>query len=243
MRDLSSFVSGGVKTLFRTDKAVSRPYGIPLPLAVWYDAADTSTITVNGSLIAQWNDKSGNGRHANVGASFQPNYGARTLKGITVPDWPNGQKWLDSSWPTQNRETTYFIVGRIDALKNYQAVVGNAGSGGTQIVFNSSGQLAVRQDGGSVLATNTSVATNTSTTYIACVKFGASNITLRLQGTEAVVGNSTTFNNATHRLGGDDALTSTSRYDGAFAEFMIYGFELTAGQIVSVENYLSEKWL
>ncbi|MFM5944980.1 MAG: hypothetical protein ACKO9G_16710, partial [Dolichospermum sp.] len=31
---------------------------------LWLDAADSSTITLNGSTVSQWNDKSGNGRNA-----------------------------------------------------------------------------------------------------------------------------------------------------------------------------------
>ena len=44
-----------------------------LTSAVWFDAADTTTITLNGSNVSQWNDKSGNNRHATQGtAANQP---------------------------------------------------------------------------------------------------------------------------------------------------------------------------
>jgi hypothetical protein len=33
-------------------------------LALWHDALDASTLLLNGSAVAQWNDKSGNGRNA-----------------------------------------------------------------------------------------------------------------------------------------------------------------------------------
>lgn len=43
--------------------------------ALWLDAADASTITLNGSTVSQWNDKSGRGNHvSNATASFQPTY-------------------------------------------------------------------------------------------------------------------------------------------------------------------------
>jgi hypothetical protein len=43
--------------------------------AVWLDAADASTITLNGSTVSQWADKSGNGKHAaQATASLQPQY-------------------------------------------------------------------------------------------------------------------------------------------------------------------------
>ena len=35
--------------------------------SLWLDAADTNSITLNGSNVSQWNDKSGNVRHM-----FQP---------------------------------------------------------------------------------------------------------------------------------------------------------------------------
>jgi hypothetical protein len=46
---------------------------------VWYDAADSATITLNGSTVSQWSDKSGNGFHAvQATAAAQPTYNATT---------------------------------------------------------------------------------------------------------------------------------------------------------------------
>lgn len=43
----------------------ARPLWTParLSTALWLDAADASTITLNGSTVSQWKDKSGNGRN------------------------------------------------------------------------------------------------------------------------------------------------------------------------------------
>jgi len=44
-------------------------------LALWLDADDASTITLNGSNVSQWSDKSGKGKHAvQATASLQPQY-------------------------------------------------------------------------------------------------------------------------------------------------------------------------
>jgi len=44
-------------------------------LALWLDAADASTITLNGSNVSQWNDKSGNGKNAiQPAGANQPTY-------------------------------------------------------------------------------------------------------------------------------------------------------------------------
>lgn len=56
------------------------PAALGPALALWLDAADASTITLNGSTVSQWNDKSGNARHASQAtAANQP---TRTLNGL-----------------------------------------------------------------------------------------------------------------------------------------------------------------
>lgn len=48
-----------------------------LQTALWLDAADASTVTLNGSTVSQWSDKSGNGRNATQStAASQPAYAA-----------------------------------------------------------------------------------------------------------------------------------------------------------------------
>jgi hypothetical protein len=50
--------------------------------ALWLDAEDASTITLNGSTVSQWNDKSGNGRNATQAtAAAQPTYVASSIGG------------------------------------------------------------------------------------------------------------------------------------------------------------------
>lgn len=51
------------------------PSELGASLALWLDADDASTITLNGSTVSQWDDKSGNDRHASQGtAADQPAY-------------------------------------------------------------------------------------------------------------------------------------------------------------------------
>ena len=56
-------------------------------LAMWLDASDSSTITLNGSTVSQWSDKSGRGNNASQGtASSQPTY--------TATGWVNNRPAL-----------------------------------------------------------------------------------------------------------------------------------------------------
>ena len=58
------------------------PDALSADLALWLDADDASTITLNGSTVSQWDDKSGNTRHASQAtASLQPTYLATGFNG------------------------------------------------------------------------------------------------------------------------------------------------------------------
>lgn len=64
-----------------------------IPTALWLDAADASTITLNNLTVSQWNDKSGNARHVSQAtAANQPVWGVgRNLllwsEDLTNPVW------------------------------------------------------------------------------------------------------------------------------------------------------------
>ena len=74
-----------------------QPLDLP-NLAVWFDAADTSTITASGGFVSQWNDKSGNGRNASQGtASLQPETGIDTQNGLNVITFRTLQRRLDTA--------------------------------------------------------------------------------------------------------------------------------------------------
>ena len=58
------------------------PTGIP-GLALWLDASDTATITLDGSNnVSQWNDKSGNGKHATQATTLNRPSGTATISGL-----------------------------------------------------------------------------------------------------------------------------------------------------------------
>ena len=63
-------------------KQLWTPAALGSSLALWLDADDFSTITLNGSTVSQWRDKSGNGCHASQGTPVnQPTYTVNGLNG------------------------------------------------------------------------------------------------------------------------------------------------------------------
>ena len=62
--------------------ALSYPFSNPATISgcqFWYDANDTSTMTLSGSNVTQWNDKSGNGRNAVLYNTSYATYSATGL--------------------------------------------------------------------------------------------------------------------------------------------------------------------
>jgi hypothetical protein len=101
-------------TLFGKPK-LWRPDELGADLALWLDAEDTSTITLNGSTVSQWDDKSGNGRNASQAtASFQPTYLATGFNGKPTLQQTDGNDFLEFGVTSLGRNVsgmTCAIVG------------------------------------------------------------------------------------------------------------------------------------
>ena len=66
--------------------------------ALWLDAADTSTITQSLGDVSQWDDKSGNNRHAvQATGTAQPSATANTINSKTVITFDGSNDFMDVS--------------------------------------------------------------------------------------------------------------------------------------------------
>ena len=75
----------GASEVYSSGAAAWTPADLGASLALWLDADDASTITINGSTVSKWDDKSGNARHVSQAtAANQPNYTASGLNGKQV---------------------------------------------------------------------------------------------------------------------------------------------------------------
>lgn len=107
--------------------------------ALWLDAADASTITLNGGNVSQWNDKSGNGRHATQAtAANQPTYSATNFPG-SLPGllFDGSNDVMDVSTTAMQNQThgVYWVWSRSgagsvgDTYKPSISVLASAGQG------------------------------------------------------------------------------------------------------------------
>jgi hypothetical protein len=121
-------------------------------LAMWLDAADESTITLNGSTVSQWNDKSGNGRNASQAtAALQPTYTTNGLNGKPVISFDGVDDELITI-PFALGETAAMVAQRsnIDQPVIEAPIASNRGFWGSYSGFTTHLNYAV--DGGSLLA-------------------------------------------------------------------------------------------
>lgn len=90
-----------------------RPSYISTGLDLWLDASDSSTITLNGSTVSQWSDKSGNNRHfTQPTAANQPGYLTDGLNGCPILTFDGVNDFLDGGniLPATNGITTFLMV-------------------------------------------------------------------------------------------------------------------------------------
>ena len=113
-----------------------RPSNIGSSLALWLDAEDAASITLNGSTVSQWADKSGNGRHATQAtAANQPAYSATGLNGKPNLSF-DGADFMSGLWSatTASRATiavvgTYASSASTQTMASIGSAAGNSGLG------------------------------------------------------------------------------------------------------------------
>lgn len=87
--------------------------------ALWLDAADTSTITLNGSTVSQWDDKSGNARNATQAtAANQPTYNATGILGKPSLSFDGADDSLGiSAWSSSPPYAVFVVLKKNNAAQ------------------------------------------------------------------------------------------------------------------------------
>ena len=210
-------------------------------LELWLDADDASTITLNGSNVAQWNDKSGNGRNASqTTATSQP----------TNPIDINNRRVIqfdgsDDFFSVDEFETsaTVFIVGNKGQATYPQLSGADPGSfiptwnvNGDRLEYRSvSTQTILTQSGGG----------STAEYAFGCVRLDIANNEAKLNINGGTV---TTFSQPLSptdlRINtiGRDFAGAQQVTDGAVAEIITLSDLVTTEDRQNVEGYLAWKW-
>ena len=99
--------------------------------SLWYDAADTTTITLNGPTVSQWNDKSGGAKHATQGtAGSQPTYLTADQNGLNVLSFDGGDT-LDHTYANSVTNISILIVISLNSQSGFRGVFSTNGQSST----------------------------------------------------------------------------------------------------------------
>lgn len=226
---------------FRPGPVFTRPF-LPIDidgLALWLDAADSSTITTSGSSVTQWNDKSGNGRNVTQTTTSptdrRPTYsnGVLNFNGSNFLSGTNTFSVLNSG--------TLFAVARhsstrgraIDIRNNTMSLGIEFGTTPDLFFHNSFGQWIQSFTNGT---NNLQIMVNTRNGSSApqYARNGGSLISFTTSQTAAA-------NSGSQYVVGYDP-TGTSFMNGIVCEIIYYDSYLTTAQRQQIEGYLAAKW-
>jgi len=242
------------------DRAAIDPRDIS-GLSVWYDASDWSTITLNGSAVSQWGDKSGNGLHASQStANNQPTYAANRRNGLAVVTFDGvndslvtssfADGWTAfTSFSVFNATTSIGIGLQIlwtRSTDRQRAVVIQASSGAS-VPFSIRGHL--NSAGGSDYDTAAFGVFNSfyymtnrwdGTTFSKPTAFTAR--TNKTDRANTQTGGFTASNVANTVLRIGNRSDGTRGFIGHIGELLVYSAALSAADRDKVEDYLKTKW-
>jgi hypothetical protein len=235
---------------------------------LWLDASDTATISLSGSAVTQWNDKSGNTRNfAQSTAGNRPASGTRTQNSLNLIDFDGTDDRLVSSsatstWTFLSDGTEYTVFfALVKDADNYRDVMGNQGntSSNTGVVFSEANTLRINHiitrgvSGTGVLDNISSNNTVSGFHYWSNQAkpndgTAANRSVMKYKGGADIKNNSLTasVNTGTPTfdltIGDSKANTTNLPFDGAVGEIIIYNSYLSAGNLSTVNSYLATKW-
>ena len=225
-------------------------------LQLWLDAADASTVTTVSGAASQWNDKSGNARHATQGtANNRPAYnGVIGGKAALTFDGTNDAMATGLESASLTGYATLFCVCRpnfADAtaaslrapLYGRDSTTSNAyglnllNTSGTLTLNTQWRGIGFNQSGGPTVTLGIDaimVGGITATQYVRRVSGVAANLaTTPTAGTNSAAGN---FLNV-----GQDP-TQLRWWNGPIGEVLVYNRDLSLTEIQTIERYLTTKW-
>lgn len=228
-----------------------------IPLEIWYDAMDGSTIQPHpndGASITQWNDKSQIAHNANSsGASEKPTYLTTGFYGThPVVDFDGVSNCMTvnplNAIEAATQATIYLLV-KLDNLVDTATVITTT-QGDFRLHYDGFGWL-VEMDTGNMYATTTYTAT-TNVMLITLMYDGSqptddTRLSLwidraqqELTFTGSVPPTTVASNNNTLFIGCDP--DGSNSMDGYVAEILYYNRTLTPEEMFNVDDYLQNKW-
>ena len=216
---------------------------------LWLDGADTSSMTLSGSSVTQWNDKSGNGRNltavsgyanATVSSAFQ--------NGLNVFNFSGNGLYRTVANSAVYPQDVYIIV----ALKSLTAQSDVLAMGPTDadnfnsLIF-SEGTQSRWKNGSSNGVRNVFSTTDETSTGFLLIQWSIANnnYLLRRNGTLLAQSSSFTYSlpgGSIFQVGFRHTNITAANFSGYIGEIVVFNNQLGDTQRQQVEGYLAHKW-
>lgn len=221
-------------------------------VALWLDALDTSTITISGSNLTQWRDKSSSARALTPISSTAFQY-VNTFNGSLPAVFRNGVSstdriaQIDSGFTLNNPATIFAVFQNTDSVATVRAVFWATQGGNQTYLYAFNNNLIISSGAGSTFS-GTGLSANTN--QIITMATGASSTVLYqnggVNGAGSTVSPSSTVNisgaTITGNLGIGGLGGNNFSWFGFFSEFIIVNAALSTAQRQQIEGYLAWKW-
>jgi hypothetical protein len=214
---------------------------------LWYDASDLSSLTVSGTDLTQWGDKSGNGYHLtkDQNANSDAQSGTATLRGRNVIEFDSGNCLTNKNWSYDQNTAPIFIAlvtkAYIDAGQDF--LLHHTDSTSKRQAMRRTTANSLQWLGSDTDATSRNLSVSgypEGDDNIIILKIGASSSYLKLlngSGDQFTSGN--TGNNPLAHISVGANEFELSQLVGYFAEIVYFKAD---SDVLKVEGYLAHKW-
>lgn len=218
----------------------------PLTLnpGLWLDAADSETITLNGSTVSQWADKSGLNRHATQGTTAaQPAYAATGIngKGVLTFDGSDDLFSVDLDFLAGVSHSAFIVTNPTIFSNIYGAANGSQAANSLHVGFNGNNYRMNfwANDFTPLRSANYVAGQANIVNYIWTTGTGKQILANgKSEGTNTNAGDIGTMSGG-GRIG---RVTGHPFFGGDIAEIIIIPGAVTAQSRLEIEGYLAHKW-
>ncbi len=225
--------------------------------ALWLDAADASTITQSGGAVSQWNDKSGNNRHATATSTARPTFGATAFNskpGLTFNGTANVLRADALATIAQGNDSPFSTVAVFNASSGstFRNIAGFGSSAGTEYfhpfqIDNNNNLLQSRRTTNSpLIQKNITGSSGISSNIIVGFTFSGTTGFIYKNGTQDATGDLDvdTFGSSPNQfaIGALPRDTVSGFLAFTLAELVITTGVLSTTNRQKLEGYLAHKW-
>ncbi len=232
-------------------------FGQPVPgYSLWLDASDSATVSLSGSNVTAWLDKSNNGHNFTASSGKEPLYVTNLQNSKPgIKFFPSSSiKFLTNTslgnW-SESLFTVFFVFNSTNTGGNYPALLGRNSLGALQIGGNNAGpsKLSISKIGTATqdsslsytgnnadVAVYKATAASTSSVTVQTYKNGTAASATITQGSLTSTGNKNSIGASNEGAG--DYMAS----DAYLCEIILYSSSLSDTDRNLVETYLKTKW-